>query len=97
MTKNSNGNIKLAKMLVPIIAGLVLSLTLGLSKWTVNKTVDLDKEVSTMKVVNVSEHAAFEKADEAMLREQRAMSRKIDRVDRMVIKIGAKLDVDHTP
>tara|TARA_Y100000310_G_scaffold268522_1_gene281164 strand:- start:460 stop:768 length:309 start_codon:yes stop_codon:yes gene_type:complete len=96
-----NGNVKLAKIAVPVIVGVVLTTMLGLSKWTVTKTVELDKELCMVKEVNETKHLAFEKADEAMLREQRMTARKIDKLvesqtktDRIIYQIAAKLDVD---
>ncbi len=98
MARENNGNVKLAKIVVPIIVAILLATTLGISKWTVEKTVDLDKELGTLHEVNETEHNAFEKADQAILREQRSLDRKMDRrldkIDQVLYKVAAKLEVD---
>ena len=88
MTKDNNGKRN------NLVFGIIVAAILGVCSWALLGMISVDKEVSTMKRANEIEHEGFEKADETILREQRSMSRKIDRVDRTMTKIATKLDVD---
>ena len=94
MAAINNGNVKFAKLVIPIVVAILLATTLGISKWTVTKTMDLDKELGMVKEVNKTEHTTFKKSFEEQKTEQRIILRKVEKIDRTLIKIATKLDVE---
>ncbi len=94
MAREQNGSIKLARIVVPIIVALVLALTLGISKWTVSKTVDLDKSLTSEIATNKVEHDTFEKNYDKMFKEQRSMNHKLDKMNDRLFAIATKIGAD---
>ncbi len=85
---------KNSRLAIQILAGALLTISLGLSSWTVLKAVELDKDLSTLKASNAIHHLNFEKYDDALFIEQRIISDKIDNINTTVTQIATKMGIE---
>ena len=94
----SNGMNNTAKFLIPIVVALTLTISLGIAKWTVGKTMDLDKAVATEAGENKLEHKAFKQKDDDLtelsieLKEMLKVQQvSVHRIDKTVGRIEERL------